>query len=78
MLHHPALFGQVEPVCYSLPHETAGYGTKYWTMSELFKYARDNLKVNYMFWVRLPTASPLDSYEWTDALPTISTNAAFN
>ena len=26
------LFGQVESVCYSEPHMTSGYKTKYWTM----------------------------------------------
>ncbi len=30
------LFGQVESVCYSEPHMTSGYKTKYWTMQELF------------------------------------------
>ena len=56
-------FTQVEPMVYEALHETAGYPTKYWTMPELFKYARDKLHVNYMIWVRMPNASPADSYE---------------
>ena len=72
------LFGQVEPVCYSHPHKTSGYTTKYWTMTELYKYARDNLNVNYMFWVRVPTASPSDSYDWLDALPVVEKYPTLN
>lgn len=72
------LFGQVEPVCYSALHETSGYSTKYWTPREQFKYARDNLHVNYMFWVRLPNASPSDSYDWLDAVPVMGAYPTFN
>ena len=46
---------QVEGICYRHLHATSGYSTKYWTMPELFRYARDQLHVNYMFWVRIPT-----------------------
>ncbi|MFO1468544.1 MAG: hypothetical protein U1F35_19225 [Steroidobacteraceae bacterium] len=72
------LFGQVEDVCYSQLHATSGYKTKYWTMPELFGYARDNLHVNYMIWVRVPNASPSDSYDYEDALPVMATNPTFN
>jgi hypothetical protein len=68
------LFGQVENVCYSEPHMTSGFKTKYWTMTELFNYARTKMHVNYMFWVRVTKASPADAYDWTDALPVISAN----
>lgn len=63
------LFGQVENVCYSEPHMTKGYKTKYWTMDELFAYAKSNMHVNYMFWVRV-TKGPV--YDWTDALKVIA------
>ena len=69
---------QVEGACYRALHETSGYSTKYWTMSELFQYARDTLHVNYMFWVRIPSASPSDAYDWYDALPVIEANPVFN
>jgi hypothetical protein len=71
------LFGQVEDICYRALHMTSGYRTKYWTMPELFRYARDDLHTDYMFWVRIPSASPFDSYDWFDSLPVVSTNIAF-
>ena len=72
------LFSQVEGICYRALHETAGYATKYWTMAELFDYARDTLNVNYMIWVRVPTSTPTDSYNWYDALPVIASSPTFN
>ena len=71
------LFGQVENVCYSEPHMTGGYRTKYWTMPELFNYAKSDMHVDYMFWVRVTQASPSDAYTWDDALPVIATNPNF-
>jgi hypothetical protein len=71
------MFGQVEPVCYAQLHKTAGYKTKYWTMPELFKFARDDLHVDYMFWVRVTKPSPSDSYTYTDALTVIQNNEVF-
>lgn len=68
------LFGQVENVCYSEPHMTSGFKTKYWTMTELFNYARTKMHVNYMFWVRVTKPTPADAYDWTDALPVIAAN----
>ncbi len=72
------LFGQVENVCYSEPHMTSGYKTKYWTMTELFNYARSSMHVNYMFWVRVTQASPADAYTWDNALPVIAANPSFS
>lgn len=72
------MFTQVEGMVYSHLHTGSGYSTKYWTMTELFRYARDNLKVNYMFWVLFPNATPADSYDFYDALPVIRNNPTFN
>ena len=72
------LFGQVEAVCYSLPHLTKGYPTKYWTMTELFDFAVKNLHVNYIIWVHLPTPSLPGAYDWLDALPVIAAHPRFN
>lgn len=72
------MFTQVEGMVYSHEHADPSYPTKYWTMPELFRYARDNLKVNYMFWVLFPNASPPDSYDFYDALPVIRNNPTFN
>jgi hypothetical protein len=72
------LFGQVEGECYAAPHKTCCYPTKYWTMPELFRYARDELHVDYMFWVRVVIPTYYNSYEWTDALPVVQNNPIFN
>jgi hypothetical protein len=72
------MFGQVEPICYQHLHATSGYRTKYWTMPELFRFARDELHVDYMFWVRLPKPSPSDSYALPHALPVIADNPTFS
>ena len=72
------LFSQVEGICYEHLHKTAGYSTKYWTMPELFRFARDELHVDYVFWVRQPKPSPWDSYAYPDALPVIGNNPTFN
>jgi hypothetical protein len=71
------LFGQVESVCYSEPHMTSGFKTKYWTMAELFNFARTSMHVNYMFWVRYTKATPADSYTWDNALPVIAATPQF-
>ena len=72
------LFGQVENVCYSLPHLPSVKTSKYWTMLELYNYALTKLHVNYMFWVRVTKASPADAYDWTDALPVIAAHPRLN
>jgi hypothetical protein len=69
---------QVEDICYRHLHETSGYSTKYWTMGELFRYARDRLNVNYMFWVQIRRSTPSDAYNWNHALPVIQNNPRFN
>lgn len=71
------LFGQVESMCYDAPHMTSGYKTKYWTMPELFRFARDKLHVDYMFWVRIPKPPSKGAYDWTDALKVIAANPTF-
>jgi hypothetical protein len=68
---------QVENICYFHEHKTAGYSTKYWTPAELFRYARDKLHVDYMFWVRIPKDPVAGAYNWYDALPVFEANPAF-
>jgi hypothetical protein len=68
---------QVENICYKHLHATSGYATKYWTPAELFRYARDKLHVDYMFWVRIPKETEVGAYDWYDALPVIQANPAF-
>jgi hypothetical protein len=72
------LFGQIEPICYAHEHSGNGYPTKYWTMTELFFYARNNLHTDYLFWVPLPKGKFYNSYDFNDALPVISRYADFS
>lgn len=72
------LFAQVEPSCYHHPHADTSYPTTYWTPPELFSFARDELHVSYMFWVRWRWRLYLDSYNWWDAIPVIESNPTFN
>ena len=68
---------QIEGSCYRHLHADKSYPTKYWTPAELFKYGRDSLGDDYMFWVRVTNANPADSYDWFDALPVIKNNPVF-
>lgn len=51
---------------------------KYWTMGELFEFARDELHVDYIFWNRKTWRKPADSYDWKHALPVIEQTPRFN
>lgn len=63
---------------HSYAHERKSqWGAKYWTMNQLFVYARDELHVDYLFWNRKAMKRPGDSYSWWDALPVIDKNAWF-
>ena len=68
---------QAEDICYKHLHATSGYATKYWTPAELFRYARDTLHVDYMFWVRIPQEQAVGAYDWYDALKVVQANPAF-
>jgi hypothetical protein len=72
------MFNSIQYDSYKHVHATKGYATKYWTMAEMFRFARDDLNVNYLFWTRKPVPDPSDSYDWTYALPVIRNNPVFN
>jgi hypothetical protein len=72
------MFGQVEGLVYEHLHTTSGYSTKYWTMTEIYNFAKTEMHANYMFWVRIPVASPADSNDYYDALPVIATYPTIN
>jgi hypothetical protein len=72
------LFAQVEGTCYDQLHMTSGYPTKYWTMSELFNFAKTKLHVHYMLWVHLPQPPVAGAYDWLNALPVIAANPTIN
>lgn len=72
------LFGSMQYDSYAHLHADSSRSGKYWTMDELFEFARDELHVDYVFWTRKPRSDPADSYNWTHALPVIAANPEFN
>jgi hypothetical protein len=77
------LFCSIQNAEYALRRrgESEGLGVQsgqYWTLEELFAFARDRLHVQYLFWDRKTWRKPPDSYDWTDALEVIRKNPAFN
>ena len=73
-----SFFGQVEPICYRHEKKDPNAKTKYWTMPELYNYGKNNLKVDYIFWVRWPKPQGADYYDFSDARPVIQNNIDFN
>jgi hypothetical protein len=51
---------------------------QYYTMKEIFEFARDQLHVKYVFWNHKTWNAPTGSYNWTDALPVMAANPIFN
>jgi hypothetical protein len=73
------LFNSMQYNSFAHPKATSLFsGNKYWTMEELFVFARDELHVNYIFWNHKTWRRPKDSFDWTDAIPVISENPVFN
>ena len=72
------MFGQVEGLVYRHLHETSGYSTKYWTMTEIYNFAKNEMHANYMFWVRITVPNPKDSNDYYDALPVIAKYPVIN
>jgi hypothetical protein len=59
--------------------EPAGGGTGgYWSMDDLFQFARDKLHVDYLFWDYHTQRNPPDSHDWNDARAVIERNPSFN
>ena len=72
------LFNSLQYDSYFHKHVDTSYPTRYWTMDEMFEFARDELNVNYLFWNRKKARIPKSSYSWLDALPVIAANPEFN
>lgn len=72
------LFNSAQMDSYKHLHANKSAATKYWTMTELYRFGRDNLHLNYIFWHRKTRRTPSDSYMWTDALPVIERNPTVN
>jgi hypothetical protein len=52
--------------------EGKGGGGNYWSMDDLYLFARDKLHVNYLFWDYHPQRIPPDSHNWDDARQVIA------
>lgn len=50
----------------------------YWSMDDLFAFARDQLHVDYLFWDYHTQRKPPDSHDWSDARVVIEHNPSFN
>ncbi len=72
------LFNSMQYDSYDHAHKDTSYPTKYWTMGEMFRFARDQLHTSYLFWNRKTARIPSDSYNWLDALNVIERNPRFN
>ena len=72
------LFCSIQNVSYAHPRRDGAKSARYWTMEQLFEFARDELHVEYLFWNRKNWRKPPDSYDWTDALPVIRDHPRFN
>jgi hypothetical protein len=81
------LFGSMQHDSYRHPHgggkvkgkgggqggTQAGAGPAgYWSMEDLFAFARDHLHVNYIFWEYRTRPQPPDSHDWSDARAVIA------
>lgn len=72
------LFASIQYTSYGHERAAGPHPTRYWTMDELFRFARDRLHADYVFWTQKRQARPPGSYDWTDALPVIEANPVFN
>lgn len=61
------LFNSMQPNSYRHLRAEAGRDQRYWTLEELFIFARDRLYLDYIFWEYRPWPKPRDSYSWRDA-----------
>ncbi len=55
----------------------ANGGGNYWSMEDLYQFARDKLHVDYLFWDYHPKRVPPDSHDWSDAREVIARHPTF-
>jgi hypothetical protein len=69
------LFGSMQHDSYRQRRSSGGAGdSPYWSMDEMFKFARDRLHVDYLFWEYRTKRQPPDSRDWDDAREVIARN----
>jgi len=72
------LFTSAQFDSYSHEHADTSNKTKYWTMWQLFRYARDDLHVNYIFWNNMTWREPDNAYMIDNAYAVMAKNQNFN
>lgn len=70
------LFGSMQHDSYRHPRKDAA-GGEYWSMEELFLFARDRLHVDYVFWEYRGRRQPANSRDWTEAREVIARYPSF-
>jgi hypothetical protein len=55
-----------------------GSEDSYWSMEDLFVFARDELHVDYVFWEYRTWRKPADSHDWVDARQVIARHPTFS
>jgi len=73
------LFGSMQHDSYrekrsSASGSSAGGNSPYWSMDDMFTFARDRLHVDYLFWEYRTKRNPPDSQDWDDAREVIARN----
>ena len=69
------LFGSMQHNSYREPRSSGpADGSPYWSMEDMFVFARDRLHVDYLFWDYRTKRQPSDSRDWNDAREVIARN----
>jgi hypothetical protein len=70
------LFGSMQPDSYRHPRKDAA-ADDFWTMEELFVFARDQLHVDYVFWEYRSRRQPANARDWAEAREVIARHPSF-
>ena len=74
------LFGSMQPDSYRHPRAGRAQGgddDEFWSMEDLFLFARDELHVDYVFWEYRPRRQPSNSRDWAEAREVIARHPDF-
>ncbi len=71
------LFGSMQPDSYRHQRKAAAAADDFWSMEELFVFARDKLHVDYVFWEYRAKRQPANSRDWAEAREVIARHPSF-
>jgi hypothetical protein len=72
------LFNSMQHNSYRHRHGGKAGGGDYWSMEDLFQFARNKLHVDYIFWDHHTQRVPPDSHNWDDAREVIARHPTFS